>query len=62
MSVNAWVRKTFLVVYSKLQAGILTGIFADDLETLESKTTIELNFALLQFKDGKYIGYEIVWL
>jgi hypothetical protein len=33
------------------QAGeIITDIFADDLEPLESETTIELNFALLKFK------------
>jgi len=29
---------------------IITDIFADDLEPLESETTIELNFALLKFK------------
>ena len=29
---------------------IVTDIFADDLEPLESETTIELNFALLKFK------------
>ena len=33
------------------QAGkIITDIFADDLEPLESETTVELNFALLKFK------------
>jgi len=29
---------------------LITDIFADDLEPLESETTIELNFALLKFK------------
>jgi len=29
---------------------IVTDIFADDLEPLESETTVELNFALLKFK------------
>jgi hypothetical protein len=29
---------------------IVTDIFADDLEPLESETSIELNFALLKFK------------
>ena len=29
---------------------IITDIFADDLEPIESETTIELNFALLKFK------------
>ena len=29
---------------------IITDIFADDLETLESESTIEINFALLKVK------------
>jgi hypothetical protein len=29
---------------------IITDIFADDLESIKSESTIELNFALLKFK------------